>query len=260
MNDSILLQNDDGGGVRTLTLNRPQSRNALSDALMHSLHNALAAAADDKSVRVVVINAAGAAFCAGHDLREMATKSGIGDYRQVFALCSRMMLAITHNPKPVIAEVRGMATAAGCQLVAACDMAFADETARFATPGVNIGLFCSTPMVALARNVGRKAAMKMLLTGDALTAAEAAAAGLINEVCPADELTARCQNIARNIAGKSMMTLATGKGAFYRQLEMPLAEAYQYAGEVMAKNMTAKDAQEGITAFLAKRPPKWQDE
>jgi len=259
MTDSILLQSDDGG-VRTMTLNRPQSRNALSDALMHQLHKAMTDAADDASVRVVIINASGAVFCAGHDLREMADKKGLEDYRQVFANCSKMMLAITRNPKPVIAQVRGMATAAGCQLVAACDIAIADDTARFATPGVNIGLFCSTPMVALSRNVGRKTAMKMLLTGDALTAQQAAAAGLINEVADADTLAERCRNIAKTIAAKSMMTLATGKKAFYRQLDMPLEEAYNYAGEVMAKNMTAKDAQEGITAFLSKRPPVWRDE
>lgn len=259
MTDSILLQKDDGG-VRTLTLNRPESRNALSDALMHQLHSALTNAADDKSVRAIIINAGGAVFCAGHDLREMAAKDGLDDYREVFANCSKMMLAITHNPKPVIAEVRGMATAAGCQLVAACDIAIADGTAKFATPGVNIGLFCSTPMVALSRNVGRKTAMKMLLTGDALTAQQAAAAGLINEVVDADALAARCEDIAKTIAAKSMMTLKTGKQAFYRQLEMPLEDAYEYAGEVMATNMTAKDAQEGINAFLSKRPPVWRDE
>ncbi|MGI9337621.1 MAG: enoyl-CoA hydratase [Gammaproteobacteria bacterium] len=258
MSDSILLRND-GGGIRTLTLNRPQSRNALSDALMRELHGALSDAAEDKSVRVIIINASGAVFCAGHDLREMAAKSGLEDYREVFALCSKMMLAITQNPKPVIAQVRGMATAAGCQLVAACDIAIADDSARFATPGVHIGLFCSTPMVALSRNVGRKTAMKMLLTGDPLTAEQAAAAGLINEVAPADALDDRCQSIAKAIAAKSMLTLATGKKAFYRQLEMPLEEAYQYAGEVMATNMTAADAQEGINAFLTKRPPVWQD-
>ena len=258
MSNSILLQHDDGG-IRTLTLNRPQSRNALSDSLMLELHGALQTAAEDNAVRVIIIAASGATFCAGHDLREMAAKKGLPDYRRVFDLCCRMMMAITANPKPVIAQVRGMATAAGCQLVAACDIAISDIDARFATPGVNIGLFCSTPMVALSRNVGRKTAMKMLLTGTPLTAEEAMRAGLINEVVAADDLVACCRDIAKTIAAKSAATLAIGKKAFYRQLEMPLSEAYQYAGEVMSQNMTRPDAQEGINAFLTKRPPVWLD-
>ena len=250
----------DANGVRTLTLNRPRARNALSDGLMAQLRDELKAAGEDKQVRAVIIASSGGVFCAGHDLREMANKNGLQDYRAVFNLCSEMMLTVTRLPKPVIAQVRGMATAAGCQLVASCDIAIASEDAKFATPGVNIGLFCSTPMVALSRNVSRKTAMQMLLTGSPLNAQQATRAGLINEAVPAENLQQRTREIAETIASKSAKTLAIGKEAFYRQLEMGLSEAYQYTGEVMSQNMTTADAQEGITAFINKRAPVWKDE
>jgi enoyl-CoA hydratase/carnithine racemase len=210
-------------------------------------------------VRVVVIAAAGPAFCAGHDLRELRSEPHRAVYERVFAQCSALMLQIVHLPKPVIAEVQGIATAAGCQLVATCDLAVAAAEARFATPGVNIGLFCSTPMVALTRAVGRKAAMEMLLTGEFVDAAEAKALGLVNRVVQRAELEAATMALARQIAAKSAMTVAIGKEAFYRQAELDLAEAYRYAAEVMTRNMLAHDAAEGIDAFLQKRPPVWQD-
>lgn len=259
LSEPILLQADQDG-ARILTLNRPQSRNALSDALIEELHNALKKAAADESVRVIIIAANGPVFCAGHDLREVRAKSGIEDFRELFNRCSEMMLCITTIAKPVIAAVQGTATAAGCQLAASCDLAIAANTAAFATPGVHIGLFCSTPMVPLSRNVSRKLAMKMLLLGELLQAPDAAAAGLINESHPAEEVLPRCLEIAKAIAEKSPLTLAIGKEAFYRQLEMPLADAYQYAGEVMAQNMLRKDAQEGIGAFVEKRKPQWSGE
>lgn len=257
--ESVLSQHDDGG-ARILSLNRPQSRNALSDELIAALHSAVSAASEDSAVRAIIIAAEGPAFCAGHDLREVRAKNGLAEYRDLFNRCSEMMLAITRAPQPVIAAVQGIATAAGCQLVAACDLAVASEDAKFATPGVHIGLFCSTPMVPLSRNIGRKRAMKMLLTGDAMDAREAAAAGLINEAVPADELRPRCLQLAAQIADKSPLTLKIGKEAFYRQLEMGLREAYEYAGEVMAQNMTRRDAQEGIGAFVEKRKPVWRGE
>ena len=247
-------------GVCTLILNRPHARNALSDSLIAELHSSLLQIKDDRKARVVVIAARGPAFCAGHDLREMSAKSGIADYRDLFRRCSDLMLAITHLPQPVIAQVQGIATAAGCQLAASCDLAVAGESAKFATPGVNIGLFCSTPMVALSRKVGRKFAMKMLLTGEFVSAESAREAGLINEVAADSELEKRTMEIAAAIAKKSSHVLAIGKEAFYRQVEMPLADAYDYAAEVMAKNMTARDAAEGIGAFLEKRHPQWRDE
>jgi enoyl-CoA hydratase/carnithine racemase len=210
-------------------------------------------------VRVVVIAAAGPAFCAGHDLRELRSEPHRAVYERVFAQCSALMLQIVHLPKPVIAEVHGIATAAGCQLVATCDLAIAAEEARFATPGVNIGLFCSTPMVALTRAVGRKAAMEMLLTGELVDAATAKQLGLVNRVVQRAELEAATMALAREIAAKSALTVAIGTEAFYRQAELDLGEAYRYAAEVMTRNMLAGDAAEGIDAFLQKRPPVWQD-
>jgi enoyl-CoA hydratase/carnithine racemase len=254
-----VLLRDDTDGVARLTLNRPQARNALSVALMTGLQEALDAVAADASVRVVVIAGAGPAFCAGHDLREMRAGPSRARYEAAFAQCSRVMQTIIRLPKPVIACVHGVATAAGCQLVASCDLAVAAETARFATPGVDIGLFCSTPMVALTRAVGRKAAMEMLLTGELVDAAEARRLGLVNRVVPEPQLAAETRRLARQIAGKSALTLAIGKEAFYRQAELPLAEAYAYASEVMTRNMLARDAEEGIDAFLEKRPPVWRD-
>jgi enoyl-CoA hydratase/carnithine racemase len=254
----VLLRRD-AGGVAVLTLNRPEARNALSVELMTRLHEALAAIGSDAGVRVVIIAAAGPAFCAGHDLRELRANPGRRFYETLFRQCSALMQTIVRLPKPVIARVHGTATAAGCQLVASCDLAVAAETARFATPGVNIGLFCSTPMVALSRAVGRKAAMAMLLTGDPIDAAEARALGLVNRVVPEASLELETERLARQIAGKSALTLAIGKEAFYRQTELPLAEAYDYASEAMTRNMLARDAEEGIDAFLAKRPPSWED-
>lgn len=256
MSDPILLR-DDAAGVCTLTLNRPQARNALSRPLMAALQEALDAVAADASVKVVVLAANGPAFCAGHDLKEVR---GLTQQEQLplFTQCSRLMTTIVHLPKPVIAKVHAMATAAGCQLVASCDMAYAAQEAKFATPGVNIGLFCSTPMVALSRAVGRKKAMEMLLSGRPISAAEAEAAGLINHAVPAADLDAVVADIAGTIASKSPLTLAIGKEAFYRQVEMPLEDAYAYASEVMARNMAARDAAEGIDAFIEKRPPVWQ--
>jgi enoyl-CoA hydratase/carnithine racemase len=206
-----------------------------------------------------VIAGAGPAFCAGHDLRELRSDNSRAAYERVFAQCSALMLQIVRLPKPVIAEIHGIATAAGCQLVATCDLAVAAEDARFATPGVNIGLFCSTPMVALTRAVGRKAAMEMLLTGDLVDAATARAIGLVNRVVPRAELGAATMGLAHQIAAKSALTLAIGKEAFYTQAELGLGEAYRYAAEAMTRNMLARDAAEGIEAFLAKRPPVWQD-
>jgi len=258
MSAPVLLEESDRGVLR-LTLNRPDARNALSAALMSELLDALARAATDAQARVVVIAGAGPAFCAGHDLREIRADQRRETYERVFALCSELMLAIVRLPKPVIAEVHGVATAAGCQLVATCDLAVAAADARFATPGVNIGLFCSTPMVALTRAVGRKAAMEMLLTGKRIDADTAQAIGLVNRVVPHEGLRDAVDGLAREIAGKSALTVATGKEAFYRQAELDLAAAYRYAAEVMTTNMLARDAGEGIDAFLAKRAPVWHD-
>ena len=256
-NEPILLRRVEDG-IATLTLNRPQARNALSMALMAALIEALAALKAEPAVKVVVLAASGPAFCAGHDLKELRSDPRREAYEAVFARCSALMLALTRLAKPVIARVHGMATAAGCQLVASCDLAVAAEEARFATPGVNIGLFCSTPMVALSRAVPRKQAMEMLLTGDAIDAARAREIGLVNRVVPAAALDDAVGALARQIAGKSPRTLAIGKEAFYRQLELGLAEAYDYAGAAMTTNMLAADAAEGIDAFLAKRPPRWR--
>ena len=254
-----MLLEERADGVLRLTLNRPEARNALSIGLMNALVEALGRAAEDPEARVVVIAGAGPAFCAGHDLRELREDPRRGTYEHIFALCSELMLAIVRLPRPVIAEVQGVATAAGCQLVATCDLALAAEDARFATPGVNIGLFCSTPMVALTRAVGRKAAMQMLLTGELVDAPTARSLGLVNRVVPRPELREAVDGLARQIAGKSALTVKIGKEAFYRQAELDLAAAYRYAAEVMTTNMLARDAGEGIDAFLAKRAPVWHD-
>jgi enoyl-CoA hydratase/carnithine racemase len=256
--DGMLLE-ERAGGVLRLTLNRPEARNALSIALMAALIEALSRGARDPEVRVVVVAGAGPAFCAGHDLRELRQDRRRETYQHIFALCSELMLTIVRLPKPVIAEVHGIATAAGCQLVASCDLAIAAEGARFATPGVNIGLFCSTPMVALSRAVGRKAAMEMLLTGELVDAATARSLGLVNRVVPQEGLREAVDALARQIAAKSALIVKTGKEAFYRQAELDLASAYRYAAEVMTTNMLTEDAGEGIDAFLGKRAPVWQD-
>src|SRR5438477_1595325 len=262
-NTPVLLEERTEGVLR-LVMNRPAQRNALSVALMSALQDALERAAADQACRVIIIAGAGPAFCAGHDLRELRSEDDVSEgrretYRRIFAQCSALMLQIVRLPKPVIAEVHGIATAAGCQLVATCDLAVAAEDARFATPGVDIGLFCSTPMVALTRAVGRKPAMEMLLTGELIDTETARALGLVNRVVPQAELTAATMALARQIAAKSAFTVAIGKEAFYTQAELGLADAYRYAAEVMTRNMLARDAAEGIDAFLAKRPPVWRD-
>ena len=245
-------------GVATLTLNRPKQRNALNMDLMEAMLDALEGIGTDPSVRVVILRAEGPAFCAGHDLKEMRADPSEDAQATTFATCASMMMAIVHLPQPVIARVDGIATAAGCQLVATCDLAVASENARFATPGVHIGLFCSTPMVALSRNVGRKQAMEMLLTGDMIDAREAERIGLINRVVPDDELDSAVAELAGKIASRSPLAVRIGKEAFYYQLEKGLEEAYEYTGAVMVRNMMAEDAAEGIDAFLEKRTPRWQ--
>lgn len=256
MTEAILLR-DDADGVTTLTLNRPQARNALSLAMLEALQKALADIAADASPRVVVIRGAGPAFCAGHDLKEVRGHEDRAFHQKLFETCSAVMQAIIALPQPVIAQIHGVATAAGCQLAATCDLAYAAASSRFATPGVNIGLFCSTPMVALSRAVGNKAAMELLLTGDMIDAATALRMGLINQAVPDAELEATVRAVAVKIAAKSPYTLKIGKQAFYRQKEMGLAEAYAFAGQVMTDNMQALDAKEGIDAFLQKRHPAW---
>jgi enoyl-CoA hydratase/carnithine racemase len=255
--EPLLLRRDEAGIV-TLTMNRPAARNALSEALIEAMQAELDRIRDDSSARVVVIAGAGPAYCAGHDLREVRQNVDRGFYERLLAKCARMMTSIVRLPKPVIARVHGTATAAGCQLVASCDLAVASTEAKFATPGVNIGLFCSTPMVALSRNVARKHAMEMLLTGDLTDAATAQQIGLVNRVVPAAELDREVMDLARQIASKSSYTLKIGKEAFYRQLELPLDEAYAYASRVMTENLLAQDAAEGVDAFLEKRPPVWK--
>ncbi len=256
MTEPLLLR-EDRDEVAWLTMNRPLARNALSVGLMDALEGALEAVANDAAVHVVVIAGAGPAFCAGHDLKEMRANPQRASHQALFAQCSRLMQAVVKLPKPVIARIHGIATAAGCQLVASCDLAVAADTARFATPGVNIGLFCSTPMVALSRAVGRKAAMEMLLTGDMIDAARAREIGLINRVVPEAELDSATAALAGQIAAKSPLTVTIGKEAFYRQAEMDLAGAYDFASEVMTRNMMARDAAEGIDAFIGKRAPVW---
>lgn len=251
----LLLRQSEGGVVR-LTLNRPQRRNALSFALLTELEQAIDEIARDPAARVVVLAASGPAYCAGHDLAEMVGRSE-AEYRKLFELCTRVMLRLRRLPQAVIARVHGMATAAGCQLVAAADLAVAAEEAQFATPGVKIGLFCTTPMVPLVRNVAPKLAMEMLLTGQPITARQALAAGLVNRVVPAAELDSTVAELAHAVQATSPLTVRMGKEAFYRQIDMPEPDAYQLAVDVMTANMLAADAQEGVTAFLEKRPPRW---
>jgi len=251
------------GNVLRLTLSRPERRNSLSEAMMAALGEALAAAAADRTVHVIVIGAEGNVFSAGHDLKELSAHRGDADrgrayFAEIMGRCSRLMQAIVAHPKPVIAEVAGVATAAGCQLVASCDLAIAGEGARFQTPGVHIGLFCSTPMVALSRAVNRKHALEMLLTGDMVPAQRAAEIGLVNRVVPVSQLTAETTALAERIAAKSPATVKIGKELFQRQLDLRLADAYRLAGEAMVENMLYRDAEEGIGAFLDKREPNWQ--
>jgi enoyl-CoA hydratase/carnithine racemase len=262
-NSSPILR-EDMSGIAVLTLNRPQARNALSESMLDALGEAFAAIACDDTVRAVVLAANGPAYSAGHDLKELNARRSDADrgrayFTHIMRLCSTVMQQIVMLPQPVIAAVQATATAAGCQLVASCDLAVASRTAKFATPGVNIGLFCSTPMVALSRNVSPKAAMEMLLTGEMISAEDAARIGLVNHVVAAGSERDEALKLARKIAGKSALTVKIGKEGFYRQLEMPLAEAYDYVSDVMVENMLVRDAEEGIAAFIEKRDPKWED-
>lgn len=256
--DERILLRSDTHGVATLTLNRPKQYNALSEELLTELQSALDAIGKDESIRVVVIAGSGTAFCAGHDLKQMRATPRKAYYQKLFAQCSKMMMTITQLPQPVIARVHGIATAAGCQLVAQCDLAVAADNAKFAVSGINVALFCSTPSVPLGRNVLRKQAMEMLLTGEFVDARTAVERGLINRAVSADQLDAAVAELAGKIIGKSKVAVSTGKQMFYKQLEMGLEGAYQYAAEVMACNMMAEDVGEGIDAFVEKRKPEWK--
>ena len=246
------------GGVAYITLNRPAQYNSLSEEMLAALHAVLDALAADPAVRVVVLGGAGKAFCAGHDLRQMKANPSLEYYRQLFDACSRMMLRIQAMPQPVIARVHGIATAAGCQLVAMCDLAIAADDARFAVSGIKVGLFCATPSVALARNVGRKAAFEMLVTGEFIDAPTAVQRGLINRCVAPDRLDAEIGRLAAAIVAKPPSAIAGGKALFYRQLELGVAAAYRLAGQSMAENMIEEAAQEGVAAFIEKRPPDWR--
>jgi enoyl-CoA hydratase/carnithine racemase len=260
---SLILLREDIAGVAVLTLNRPAARNSLSEALLEALGDAFTAIAHERTARVVVLTANGPAFSAGHDLKELNARRrdedrGRAYFKHIMTMCSGVMQQIIALPQPVIAAVQATATAAGCQLVASCDLAVASQAAKFATPGVNIGLFCSTPMVALSRNVTRKSAMEMLLTGELISAEDAARIGLVNHVVAPGTERDEAIKLAEKITAKSALTVKIGKEAFYRQIEMPLAEAYRYTSEVMVENMLARDAEEGISAFIEKRDPKWE--
>ncbi|CAG2143155.1 enoyl-CoA hydratase [Cupriavidus numazuensis] len=257
-NAPLLTESRDAAGVARLTMNRPEAFNALSEGLLDELVAAFARLATDESVRVVVLAGAGKAFCAGHDLREMRAAPSHDYYRGLFDRCTRMMMAIQKMPQPVIARVHGIATAAGCQLVAMCDLAVAADDARFAVSGVNLGLFCSTPGVALSRNLSRKQAMEMLLTGDMIDAATACARGLVNRIAPLAQLDEDVARLAASICAKPAAAVAAGKGLFYRQLEMGIEAAYQLAGQTMACNMMDESALEGVQAFIDKRSPSWR--
>jgi len=267
MNDSysIILKDDSSAGVLRLVLNDLESKNSLSEKMMKSLIDSISDAAIQKSVKVIVIAANGNVFSAGHNLKEITearSNQDDGDtyFSELFDMCSSLMKLIVNCPKPVIAEVNGIATAAGCQLVASCDLAIASNNSKFATPGVNIGLFCSTPMVALSRNVHKKNAMEMLLTGDMIGSVKAKEIGLINDFVEAEKLTKTVMALADKIASKPSSTVATGKKAFYEQAEMSLSKAYEYTSEVMRNNLLRDDAKEGISAFIDKRSPDWQDD
>jgi enoyl-CoA hydratase/carnithine racemase len=255
---------ENSGDIAVLILNRPRARNTLSEAMLQALRRALADIAEEKAVRAVVLAAKGSVFSAGHDLKELTAHrseadGGRGYTQHIMQICSAMMLSIPRLPQPVIAAVEGTATAAGCQLVATCDLAVTSSAAKFSTPGVHIGLFCSTPMVALSRNVGRKHAMEMLITGDTISADDAYRIGLVNRVVDPGMARQHALRLAQKISAKSPAVIKLGKEAFYRQLEMGIADAYAYAGEVMVQNMMARDAAEGISAFLEKRPPSWHN-
>ena len=254
--DKVLLRHN-ARNIAWLTLNRPKAYNALSSDLMSELISSLNLIANERDIKVVVIKGAGKGFCAGHDLQEMKVNNNETFLENFFAQCCVLMQAIVNLPQPVIAQIHGTAAAAGCQLVASCDLAFADDNATFATPGVNIGLFCSTPMVAVSRKINRKKMMEMLLLGDKIDSKTAVEHGLINRRVPGKLLNEAVSEIANKIASKSPLTLKIGKEAFYKQLEMPLSEAYEYTSKVMIQNMQARDAEEGISAFIEKRLPVW---
>lgn len=261
MPDDILIR-EDMNGIAVLTMNTPKSLNALSEAMLAALQTQLDAIADDASVKVVILKGVGKAFCAGHDLKEMTAARAADDggnqyFLDLFATCTRMMLSIRNLPQPVIAQAHGIATAAGCQLVATCDLAVAEENTRFGVNGVNIGLFCSTPMVALSRNISRKRTFELLTTGEFMGAAEAIEAGLINRTATAADLDETTLTLARTIANKLPAAVKIGKRAFYEQLDMPVDKAYAHTGAVMAGNMMLEDTKEGIAAFLEKREPRW---
>ena len=266
MSNSDLLLCDIENGIASLTLNTPESINALSESMIGALSNTLDEISVDKSVKAVILKTAGKHFCAGHNLKEMNARrsdedGGFQYFQDLFAQCSQMMLKIVNLPQPVIAQVSGIATAAGCQLVATCDLAVASEEASFATSGVSIGLFCSTPMVALSRNLHRKHAMHMLLTGEFIPADQAKDLGLVNDVVPIERLEDTTRHMAETIANKSAAAIKVGKQAFYQQMQMPLEDAYKYTGRVMAENMMAQDAEAGIGAFTRKEPmPEWVGE
>ena len=255
--EPVVLRSSDARGVVTLTLNRPHAFNALSEATLTALQRELDAIAQDESVRVVIVAAEGKAFCAGHDLKEMRAAPSLEYYERLFAQCSDMMLTIQRLPVPVIARVQGIATAAGCQLVAMCDLAVASSAAKFAVSGVNLGLFCSAPGVALSRNVLRKAAFEMLVTGEFISADEAKARGLINRVAEPDQLDAEVEKLVTKIVAKPRIAVAMGKEFFYRQVELSIAAAYESASQTMACNMMDQAALEGVQAFIEKRPPQW---
>jgi enoyl-CoA hydratase/carnithine racemase len=262
-NEAIVLR-EDAEGIAVLVLNRPEARNALSEAMLAALSDMLATVADDETIRAVVIAAAGPAFCSGHDLKELTARRSDPDdghafFQHVFESCSKMMRSVVELPQPVIAAVQGAATAAGCELVASCDLAVASEQATFGTPGVDIGLFCSTPAIPIARNIARKHALDMLLTGDMMSADDARRFGLVSRVVAPGTERAEGIKIARQIASKSALTMRIGKKAFYQQIEMSLADAYRLGARVMVDNMLTHDADEGIRAFLEKRPARWQD-
>jgi enoyl-CoA hydratase/carnithine racemase len=261
--DAVLLR-EDAGAIAVLTLNRPQIRNTLSEAMLAALTREFTALAGERAIRVVVLTANGPAFSGGHDLKELTARRsdadrGRGYFQHIMQICSAMMVQIVNLPQPVIAAVQGTATAAGCQLVASCDLAVASAAAKFGVSGINAGLFCSTPMVALSRNVARKHAMEMLLTGDLVSAEHAQCIGLVNQVVPAGQELDAALALARKIAAKPSQVVKLGKQAFYRQLELGLADAYRLTAEVMVENMLIKDAEEGIAAFIEKRPPAWDD-
>ena len=256
--DEALVLRNDRNSVATLILNRPAARNALSSRLMSELQKQLDLITEDQAIKALVIGGAGPAFCAGHDLKEIRSNNRREIFESLFAQCSKLMTSIVRLPKPVIARVNGIATAAGCQLVATCDLAVASSESYFATPGVNIGLFCSTPMVAVSRAVGRKQTMEMLLTGEPVPADRAKELGLINRIVSPEALEKETQELAESIANKSPLTIKIGKQAFYRQIEMDLDSAYAYTAQAMTENMMAADAREGIDAFMEKREPSWE--